>query len=178
MFLFKKSFFLTKKEKTSIIKRIYEERRHKIKMENDRFLESAADNDEKGEREDEFVALTPHRESFYHDITEPVKKEETDRYYEIFNSEKPKKRIWSVISFAFAIISVILCFFGWIGFAVGFLAVIFSLISRRSLKYFDMLSIIGLIVGIFGVVFGGVCLVWSLIFEEGIIESLISFKMK
>ena len=144
-----------------------------MEKENGRFLEAPAENGEGIDNEDVSMKLTPQRESFYHDITEPVNKEETDRYYEIFNTDKPKKRIWSIISLILATASVILCFFGCIGFVIGFLAVISSLISRRNLKYFDMLSIMGLIVGIFGMVFGGVCLVWSLIFSEGIIESFI-----
>lgn len=128
--------------------------------------------DEGYEEENEKTSLAPVQESYFRDITVPDNKEKTDRYYEIFNKDKPKKMIWSIVSVVLAISSVVCCFFGWIGLIIGVIAVGFSLISRYSLKYFDMLSIIGLIVGIFGIVFGSVCFAWAIVFGEGIIESI------
>ena len=41
--------------------------------------------------------------------------------------------------------SVICAFFGWGGLIVGILAVTFAIVSRVNLKYFDKITIIGLI---------------------------------
>lgn len=76
------------------------------------------------------------------------------RYEEIFDSSRPKSRGFSVASLVLGILSVICCCFGWGGLVLGILAIVFAVISRTSLKYFDGMTIAGLILGIFGTVFG------------------------
>ncbi len=88
--------------------------------------------------------------SFY----EPTS-EVRERYDEIFDATKPKTVGFSVASMVLGILSVICCCLGWSGLILGTLAIVFSIVSRKVLGYFDGMSIAGLIVGIFGVCFGG-----------------------
>ena len=80
---------------------------------------------------------------------------EEPRYEELFDAAAPGSRILSFLSTVFGIISLALCWAGWWSMAVAAVAIILSLISRKRLKYFDKMSIAGLIIGIFGMVFGG-----------------------
>lgn len=82
-------------------------------------------------------------------------------YNSFSNFTKPKTRGWSVVSLVVGIISVLCCCLGWAGLVFGAVAVIASIISRRSLGYFDGLAIAGLVLGIFGIVFGGAILITS-----------------
>lgn len=74
-------------------------------------------------------------------------------FQSIMRNGKPKNIGFSVASLVVGIISVVCCCFGWT-FIMGILAIVFAVISRKNLGYFDGLSIAGLILGIFGVVFG------------------------
>ena len=76
------------------------------------------------------------------------------RYDEIFDKNNPKTMGFSVVSVILGALSVL---FGWVvflGVVFGAAAVVFSAISRKTLRYFDKMAIAGLILGIFGVVFG------------------------
>ena len=73
---------------------------------------------------------------------------------EMRDFSKPKTMGWSVVSLVSGIISVICCCLGVSGIILGAVAIISSIISRKTLGYFDGLSIAGLILGIFGLVFG------------------------
>ena len=64
-----------------------------------------------------------------------------------------KSRAWSVASFVCAIVSIICCCIPVAGLVFGGGAILFAVISRINLGYFDGFSIAGLIVAIFGVVF-------------------------
>ena len=90
-------------------------------------------------------------ESYYHDISAPEKE---DRYYEIFEKSKHKTRAWSVAAFVCGILSLLLSYFGLVGIFVAIAAVSLAIVSRAWLGYFDKMSIYGLILGIFGGVFG------------------------
>ncbi len=72
----------------------------------------------------------------------------------INNFNKPKTMGWSVVSLVSGIISVICCCLGVTGIILGAVAIVAAVLSRKTLGYFDGLSIAGLILGIFGVVFG------------------------
>jgi len=69
--------------------------------------------------------------------------------------DKKNSRAWSVASIAVSTASLICCcFVDWLGVILSVLAIVFALISRKNIGYFDGLSLAGLIVGIFGIVFG------------------------
>jgi hypothetical protein len=81
------------------------------------------------------------------------------RYEEIFDLSRPKSRGFSVASMVFGIISVICCCTGWVGVFCAALAIVFAVVSRKTLRYFDGMSIAGLVLGIFGLVMG-VMIIW------------------
>ena len=62
-------------------------------------------------------------------------------------------RAWSVASFVLGIFSIVCCCTCWAGLVAGLLAIVFAIVSRRALGYFDGMSLSGLITAIFGVVF-------------------------
>ena len=67
---------------------------------------------------------------------------------------KPKTIGWSIASLTTGLVSVFTSFFGWSGLILGIAAIIFAVISRRSLGYFDGKTILGLILGIHGILIG------------------------
>lgn len=89
----------------------------------------------------------------------------------------PRSRGFSVVALVLAIISVILCPVFYLGLAFGTLALVFSIISRRNLGYFDGFSIAGLVLSIFGLVFSVFSIIVNiyLISNPEIIEALFSF---
>ena len=99
--------------------------------------------------------------------------ESADRYYEIFEKSKTKSMAWSVASLTLGIASVALSFLGWVALTLGALAVILAVVSRIKLGYFDGKAIVGMMLGIFGIVFGAVMVVWKSIFSENPIASLL-----
>lgn len=66
----------------------------------------------------------------------------------------PRSRGWSVASLVLGILSVLCCCITYGGLIMGVLAIVFAVISRRNLGYFDGMAIAGLVVGIIGTVFG------------------------
>ena len=71
---------------------------------------------------------------------------------------KQRKYGWSMVSFVSGLISVICCCLGIAGIALGAVAIVAALLSRKSEGHFDRLAITGLILGIFGILFGGAIL--------------------
>lgn len=104
--------------------------------------------------------------------TDDGREENTDRYYEVFSKSKSKTMWWSVLSLVFGILSVGLSAFGWVALSLGVLAVVFSVISRVKLGYFDGKTVAGLMLGIFGIVFGIVAVLWSEIVGNSIFDSI------
>lgn len=68
--------------------------------------------------------------------------------------QKSNRRVWSVAALIISICSVLCCCLPGLGIALGVFAVIFALISRINLGYFDKISIGALIMGAFGIAFG------------------------
>lgn len=81
--------------------------------------------------------------------------EEGRDVYRTVVEDKNKTRAWSVAALVLGIISIICCCMWYFGLACGILAVIFTVISRKTLGYFDGLAIGGLITAIFGIIFSG-----------------------
>lgn len=93
-------------------------------------------------------------------------------YQTVMNNGRPKTMGWSLASMITGILSVVCCCFGWTGLIFGVAAIIIAIVSRKSLGYFDGMSIAGLILGIFGLVFG-VAMIIMLFLETEFIESFI-----
>lgn len=102
------------------------------------------------------------------DTEEKVEGEEKIEEYAYKNviTKNGNTRLFSVISVAFAALSVILSFVPWVGFIFGLVSVGFSLISRKQLGYFEGLAIVGLIVGIFGFVFSFAGIILGAVFAN------------
>ena len=84
---------------------------------------------------------------------------------------KQKKRVWSVVSIVLAVASLVCCCSPTVGITAALVAIVTSIVSRKSLGYFDKLSLTGLILAIFGLVFGIFTLVLA-----GVIENNPEFK--
>ena len=75
---------------------------------------------------------------------------------------KENRRTWSVASLVLSVLSILLVYFSWAGVVCGVLAIGCAFISRKNIGYFDKLSLAGMFIGIFGVVFS----VGAIIFSE------------
>ena len=84
----------------------------------------------------------------------------------LMRNGRPKTIAWSVASLVVGILSVVCCCFGWSGLVLGALAIVFAILSRRDLGYFDGLSIAGLVLGIFGAIFGIAMIVSTFLIPE------------
>ena len=73
---------------------------------------------------------------------------------------------WSVAALVLSILSLLCCCFDWLGLGLGVLAIVFSIVSRKSLGYFDGLSVAALVVGIIGAVFGLSSIIMTPIIEN------------
>ena len=73
--------------------------------------------------------------------------------YKTVIKNKQNRRTWSVASLALAVLSVLLLSFPVFGLIFGVLSVGAGIMSRRNLGYFDKLTLAGVIIGIFGIVF-------------------------
>ena len=95
------------------------------------------------------------------------------------NLSQPRTRIYSVVSLVTGIISVLICCCGgWIGLGLGVVSIVFSVISRRHLGYFDGLSIAGLVVGICGAVFGGATVAFGYWLDSGALDAYLDQLIK
>lgn len=78
---------------------------------------------------------------------------ESGYVYKKVIKNKEQRRTWSVGALALSILSVSLSFLPWLGLVLGLASVGAGVISRKNLGYFDKLTLVALIVAIFGVVF-------------------------
>ena len=84
-------------------------------------------------------------------------------------------RLYSVISLASSALSVLFAFLSlsWIALILSALGIVFAIVSRKNLGYFDNISLWGLIIGIFGAVFSVMSFIFAALFSEN--ESYKSF---
>ena len=94
-------------------------------------------------------------ESYYGKYTAGTgEKEESNYAYKTVMDGVPRSRGWSVASMVLGILSVLCCCITYGGLIMGALAIVFAIVSRRNLGYFDGMAIAGLVLGIIGAVFG------------------------
>ena len=110
--------------------------------------------------------------SDYEDKTEEVaiSSSSPDEYYQLPEDRRSRTMIWSVLSLALSVLSVLLCAFWYVSIVFAAASIVFAVISRRRFGYFDTMTVIGLILGIVGVVFGAASAVLDL---TGIIDALL-----
>lgn len=92
-------------------------------------------------------------EKYEEAVPEESGEEVSDEYYELPLAIRSRSLIWAVISFTLGILSLALCAFYYVSFALAACSVLSSLISRKNLGFFEKYSISGLILGIMGFVF-------------------------
>lgn len=113
----------------------------------------------------------PTPEEDFHDKTvldDELAGEVSEDYYPL---RERSTRLYSIISVFLAIVSVVLGFiYYYIGIALGVGAIIMALVSRKVLGYFDKSSLFGIVVGIFGVVFGSFV---AIVVNTGILDGLL-----
>ena len=89
-----------------------------------------------------------------HDTAEEKTSSLTEEYYELPLSLSARKRFWSLASLILGALSIVLCFFYYVSIPFALLAIAFAFVSRKNFGFFDQLTIIGIILGIVGAVFG------------------------
>ncbi len=91
--------------------------------------------------------------------------------------DKPKTMAYSVVALVLSILSVVCCCSGFVSAVFGVVAIVFAIVSRVHLGYFDSMSIVGLILGIIGVVFGvflGIVTMLGVFTEGKIFDEIVS----
>ena len=73
-------------------------------------------------------------------------------YKTVMRNGRHKTYGWSLVSLILGIAGVACSSFGWAGMVFAALAVVFSLIAKRNLGYFNGMAVAGLVLGIFGFV--------------------------
>lgn len=122
----------------------------------DRLLDGAAEDAEKDELLDD------------EEIVERDPLDETE-YYDLPSAPEKRSRLWSVLSLGCAVLAVVLCAFYYVALPFAVAAIVFAVISRRTLGYFDGLSVTGLILGVVGIVFSSFTLVVDV---TGVLDAL------
>lgn len=85
---------------------------------------------------------------------------------------RPRTMAYSILSLVIGAASLAISGFGgWFGLALAILAIVFSVISRRHLGYFDGKSIAGLVLGICGAVSSIATIVLIYLLESGALDA-------
>jgi len=80
---------------------------------------------------------------------------------------------WSLAAMICGIIAVICCT-GYVGIVLGALAIIFAIVSRKNLGYFDSMAIAGLVLGIIGFVLGLAVIITIYTMDEAQLEDYLN----
>ncbi|HBJ18617.1 MAG TPA: hypothetical protein DDY70_02570 [Clostridiales bacterium] len=118
----------------------------------DEFPDGYDPSEEKGGEDDSFGF---EGNSFHEYQTEERKSSRPDYAFEALGDlSRPKTRAFSIASLVLGILSLICCCSGFVSFVLGVLAIVFAIVARRHLGYFDGMSIAGMTCGIVGAVLG------------------------
>ena len=93
-------------------------------------------------------------------------------YRTVMRNGRRKTMGWSMAALIAGVLAIMCCFLGYTGIVFGAVAVTLSIVSRKKLGYFDGMSIAGLILGIFGFVFGVAILVMTFTLPEEVKNEL------
>ena len=90
------------------------------------------------------------------------------------NLSQPRSMLYSIVSLACGIVSVVIgCCGGWFGLGIGALALVFSIVARRHLGYFDGKAIAGLVLGICGLLFGAATVALGILINNGVLDAFL-----
>jgi hypothetical protein len=87
--------------------------------------------------------------------------DEGEYVYKTVMDGKAPTRLWSVISVTLSVIALALCFLGWWGIGFSVLGLAMAIVSRKSLGYFDKITLTSIIVSIFATVFSVAVLIFN-----------------
>ncbi len=93
--------------------------------------------------------------------------------YQAYMEVKSKSRGFAVASLVLGILSVVCCCFLYVTLAMAILSIIFAIVSRRKMGYFDPLALAGLILGIIGAVFGVANIAFEVMVRMGMFDELL-----
>ena len=99
------------------------------------------------------------------DTNESVEAEQKYAFKNVIK-KNPNKRTWSVVSIVLACLSLVSVILPPISIILGILAIGAAILSRVNLGYFDKLSLAGLIISIFGVVFSTCGIIFFSVFAS------------
>ena len=109
----------------------------------------------------------------------PFEEKNDDYIYQMVTGRGRRKTYgWSVASMVCGIISVICCCTGYAGVIFGILAIVFAIISRKILGYFDGMAIAGLVLGIIGTVLGATLLVATYSIDDADMQKFLDEYME
>lgn len=107
----------------------------------------------------------------FHQYEEKEERYHPDYAFEALGDlSRPRTQAYSIASLVFGILSLVCCCTGWLGLVLGVLGIVFSVVSRRHLGYFDSMAIAGMTCGIVGAVMGLMLVILSV---SGIIEDIV-----
>lgn len=96
----------------------------------------------------------------------------------VTNNGRRKTYGWSVAAMVSGIISVICCCTGYAGVIFGVAAIIFAIISRKNLGYFDGMAVAGLVLGIIGFVLGIALIIATYTIDEQFLKEYLEEYLK
>ena len=104
----------------------------------------------------------------------PFEEKQEDYLFQTVTGRGRRKTYgWSLASVICGVISVICCT-GYVGVVLGILAIVFAIVSRKNLGYFDSMAIAGLVLGIIGFVLGIAVVVTILTMDEQQLKDLLN----
>lgn len=107
----------------------------------------------------------------FHQYEEKEERQHPDYAFEALGDlSRPRTQAYSIASLVFGILSLVCCCTGWLGLVLGVLGIVFSVVSRRHLGYFDSMAIAGMTCGIVGAVMGLMLLILTV---SGIVEEIV-----
>ena len=87
---------------------------------------------------------------------------ENNNPYDVFDRNgRRKNKGWSIASATCSTLSLFMCIFGWAGLIFGILGIVFAIVSRAKLGYFNSWSVAGILIAMFGIVFSASMIVIS-----------------
>lgn len=105
------------------------------------------------------TGLAPIGENENKDIQISKKESDSEEYYDLPLAIRSRTLLWAVISIVCGAVSILLSHYYYIGFVFAVAAVSFSVVSRKTLGFFEKYSIMGIIFGIMGFVTGTFALI-------------------
>ena len=109
----------------------------------------------------------------------PFEEKNDDYLFQMVTGRGRRKTYgWSLASMISGIFSVICCCTGYAGIIFGVLAIVFAIISRKNLGYFDGMAIAGLVLGIIGFVLGLALIISTYTVDEDMLEKYLNDYLK